>query len=289
MAAGMGGAGFGMGMGFGNGMGSGMGGGGGGGGGMTMFGLRGGGHGLMGYFYDLKQTHGKKETGVTNERYGEVVTNFVRENWRAEVLHEYFKSPTPLYATQIMVPDMSADEGPKAFGLEGKVKPSRWLVHYKGKVSPPKSGTYHFVGAGDDVMLVRFNGKLVLDRCWSIRTGWEPVANYNYGYTGIPGGFAKGTAIQVQAGQWYDMEVLIGEQPGGKVFFSLLIEEEGAQYAQDGRGNPILPIFRLSAAKMPPPGPGQTLPPHQENGPIWSAKSSGDSPLDSLKSLSGNP
>ena len=284
MAAGMGGAGFGLGMGFGSGMGGGMGGGG-GGGGMTMFGFRGGGAGLIGHFYDLKQSRSGKENGMTVQRYGEVVANFVRDGWRPQILNEYFKSPSPLVATQIMIPNMSADEGPKAFELEKQVKPSRWLVHYKGRVSPPKSGTYHFVGAGDDVMFVRFNGKLVLARCWFAVSDWKPVANYNYGYTRIPNGFAKGDAIKVEAGRFYDMEVLIGEQHGGLVFFSLLIEEEGATYAMDGRGNPILPVFRLAATKMPALRAGESFPPFKPDGPIWRAQPSGGvgSLLDALR------
>ena len=54
------------------------------------------------------------------------------EDWRESMLNDYFKAPKPLYATQIMIPNMPADEGPKAFAMEKEVQPSRWLVHYKG-------------------------------------------------------------------------------------------------------------------------------------------------------------
>jgi PA14 domain len=260
---------------------------GGGGGGVNFFGLRDRrSGGLEGFFYDLKQTRDRKDSNVNNKEYTEIIQRFAKENFRESILHDYFKAPKPIYATQIMVPDMAADEGPKAFGVEKEVEPSRWVVHYKGKVSPPVSGTYHLVGGGDDVLLVRFNGKLVLDRCWYARTDWKPERNYDYGFSDIPKGFAKGDAIAVQAGQWYDLEVLIGEQPGGKVFFCLLSEKEGESYRKDSKGNPILPMFRLSSAPLPKLHKGQTFPPYQDGGPVWlsqSSSSASGSLLDALK------
>ncbi|RYD72825.1 MAG: hypothetical protein EOP84_22500 [Verrucomicrobiaceae bacterium] len=229
---------------------------------------------LVGTFYDLKQTRGKKPTGILPDEYHKIFRRFVSENWRASILNDYFRAPQLLYASQIMIPNMSADEGPKAFGMEKQVQPSRWLVHYKGRVSPPVDGTYRFVGAGDDVMIVRFNGKVVLDRCWHQHDEeWKAEKNYDYGWTKIPNGFAQGDAIKVKAGNFYDIEVLIGEQPGGLVFACLLMEKEGEQYEKDSRGNPILPVFRVAAAEMPELQPGQTLPPHVANGPVWRAAS----------------
>lgn len=226
--------------------------------------------GLIGNFYDLKQDKNRKETGITPEEYHEVFRKFVSAGWKESILEKYFRSPRPLATTQIMIPNMAATEGPKAFEMEQEVKPSRWLVHYKGKVSPPEDGTYHFVGAGDDVLVVRFNGKVVLDRCWyQGHSDWKPERNYDYGWTGIPNGFAKGDPIQVRAGQYYDIEVLIGEQPGGRFFSCLLIEKDGEKYSLDGHGNPILPIFRLGHMPMPELENGLTLPPYAADGPVW--------------------
>lgn len=242
--------------------------------------------GFTGTFYDLKQTRSGKPTDVTPAEYQKIFRKFVRENWRESVLTDYFRGPQKLHTPQIFIPNMPADEGPKAFGLADKVKPSRWLVHYKARVSPPTDGTYHFVGGGDDVMIVRFNGKVVLDRCWHQQDEeWKASRNYDYGYTGIPNGFARGDAMRLKAGQFYDMEVLIGEQPGGLVFFSLLLEEEGVEYTRDAKGNPILPVFRLAAGPLPEPQPGQTFPPYDPVGPIWKAapmKTGGGSAFDGL-------
>ncbi len=240
--------------------------------------------GFVGTFYDLKQTRAGKPTNVSPDEYHTIFRKFVREHWRVSVLGEYFHAPQKLYTPQIFIPNMPADEGPKAFDLADKVQPSRWLVHYKARVAPPADGTYHFVGGGDDVLVVRFNGKTVLDRCWYQQDEeWKTARNYDYGYTGIPNGFARGDALRLKAGQFYDMEVLIGEQPGGLVFFSLLLEEEGVDYNRDARGNPILPVFRLAGGPLPEPQEGQTFPPYDPTGAIWKAapmKTGGTSGLD---------
>ena len=69
--------------------------------------------------------------------------------------------------------------------------------------------------------------------------------------------------------------MLIGEQPGGRVFFSLLMEQEGAEYRKDARGNPILPVFRVADIPVTEPEKGQTFPPYEPNGPVWRATSAG--------------
>lgn len=228
--------------------------------------------GLVGTFYDLKQTRTKSPTDVDPDEYQKIFRRFVREGWRETTLEKYFKAPTKLYTTQLFIPNMKATEGPKAFGVEKEVQPSRWLAVYQGRVSPPESGTYHFVGGGDDVLVVRFNGKVVLDRCWRHEgSDWKPVANYDYGFTGIPNGFAKGDAIHVKAGQFYDIEILIGEQPGSLFYSCLLIEKQGEQYDKDPKGNPILPVFRLMDRAIPVLQEGETLPPYQKGGPVWKA------------------
>lgn len=238
---------------------------------------------FVGTFYDLKQTRGHKPTGVTPEEYHKIFRKYAAENWKESVFNDYFRAKDPVYATQIFTPDIPAEDGPKAFGLEKEVQPSRWLVHYRARVSPPESGTYHFVGAGDDVMMVRFDGKLVLDRCWYQQDQiLPPEQNYDYGWSAIPHGFGKGSAVRLRGGQYYDMDVLIGEQPGGRSYAALLVEQEGVEYQKDSKGNPILPVFRLADGPLPDPEPGQTYAPHMVDGPVWKAMSpdSGNSTFD---------
>jgi hypothetical protein len=291
MATGNLGFGFGSGLGSGQGSGTGLGGGGpsGAGGKISIFGSSNRRAGaLVGTLYDLKQTADRKDSGVDDTKYGQLVLEFAKNNFDVSIFTPFFKAPKPLFATQVMIPTMGASEGPKAFGVEKLVRPNRWLVHYKGKVSPPKSGAFRFVGGGDDIMMVKFDGKLVLDRCWLISTGWQSDGSYPYEAPEmVHGGFARSFPIEVEAGKWYEIEILIGEQPGTQFFACLLMEENGVTYEKDGQGLPILPIFRLSAGKMEPLTGNQKLPPYLKNGPIWMGQNDtstpGLSPLDALK------
>jgi hypothetical protein len=275
--AGMGGTG--VGLGFAGGMG---GAGGGGGGGIPFFGLRSG-NGLVGTFYDLKQNKDRKPTSMDSKRYTGTVYEFVRAGFSEGIFQHYYRAPAALYAPMLMMPEIPADEGPKAFGVENEVKPGLWVALYQGRVVPPESGNYYFVGAGDDLMIVRFNGRVVLDRCWEPQIqGHKPACkntkDYHYGWMDfngqeIPNGFARGEPFSVTKGQSYKIEVLIGEQPGGLFSATLLLEKDGATYEHDDKGNPILPVFRV-ANKPPPPSDKQhSNAPHMLDGPVWQIKS----------------
>ena len=231
---------------------------------------------LVGTFYDLKQTSGRKPAEGAD--YETIIKEFVRGGWNEGVLQKFYRAPQALYATQLLTPLMPADEGPKAFNVERNVQPGRWVVLYRGRISPPESGTYHFVGAGDDIMVVRLKGggldpRVVLDRCYNLRQDFgKTVADYHYDFSNIPKGFAKGESVALNAGTFYDIEILIGEHPGGDFFAELLVEKIGTTYEKDGRGNPILPPFRVADTKPPALKSGQKLPPFAPNGPIWRAE-----------------
>ena len=242
--------------------------------GLTAFGFKGGkGGGLAGTFYDLKQTKDGKPTGMIPTQYDKELAAFVEGNWNPSYFSKFYKGGNTIYATQIFMPDMSADKGPKAFGLEDSVQPRMWIVHYKGTVSPPTSCVFHFVGQGDDVLMVKFNHQSVLEANWSARSfglKWKPEAVYDYGWPfagSYP--FRKSPAIRVEPGNSYPIEILIGENPGGRGHANLLIEVEGVQYKKDAKGNPILPIFRLMEIKLPSVEKGESFPPYAPGGPIW--------------------
>lgn len=244
-----------------------------GGGLISFFGLHeSGGGSFAGTFYDLKQTQTHRSTDMTEQKYGDIVTSFLKGGWNDNAFKDFYKAPQTLYNTQIFTPYMPADEGPKAFRVSGEVKPKLWIVLYRGRVSPPESGNYHFVGAGDDLLVVRFNGQVVLDGSWNPHNISSVAAKYDYGFSDIPNKFVKGPAVAVQAGSFYPMEILIGEQPGGEFFADLLIEKDGVTYKKEGHGNPLLPIFRVSDGKMPALKSGQTMPPYLADGPVWRAE-----------------
>jgi hypothetical protein len=289
--AGMGGNGIGMGP-----PGGGMGNGGGGGGAMPLFGFRerGGGGSLTGYLYDLKQNREGKPTGMDVNKYAAELTKFCQGGWNEGMLAQYFKSPKPLFLTQVFIPDMIADEAPKAFDVDKgphKVEPKMWAAIYKGKVIAPFSGKFRFIGFADDVLEVRFEGRHVLSAGCHMLGGPAPDKKYVYDFLEparqswyATMGDRVSAPIAVQQGQTYDIEVMIGEEPGGYFCAHLLWEQEGANYEKDHKsGNPRLPIFQLAAGH---PAKTHTLPPFQtgENVVMWKSPGAGSgSLLDALK------
>ena len=68
-------------------------------------------------------------------------------------------------------------------------------------------------------------------------------------YINICSRLAVGDWFELKAGQRVDMEVLIGEIPGGYFNCRLLIEKEGADYAMvdsDAGRRPVLPVFKTA-------------------------------------------
>ncbi len=211
-------------------------------GGLTAFGFKGKGKGLEGTFYDLKQTRDRQPSpdiqvgavGNSMDNHFKIIDDFVKNGWDPAVLEKYFKSKDPIVATQIVIPRMDANAAPKAFGLEKDVKESHWIIHYKGTVRAPRSGTFRFLGIGDDIILVRFDKQDVFAGFWpNGRFGniYSPIEKrFNDDGNKDETGFPKGRWFTVEAGKSYPMEVIISEVPGGKFQADLMIEEKGKTY-----------------------------------------------------------
>jgi hypothetical protein len=251
---------------------------GGGGAAVPFFGFREsrGGGSLVGKFYDLKQTKDRKPSNLDQDKgFPDELNKFVTSGWNEANLAKYFVGPNPLFTTQIYIPKIPAEQGPQAFQLGG-VQPKMWVIHYKGSVIPPEGGNYRFVGMADDILVVRFNGNVVLD-CGSNRPSGKTPQKY-YASDGLKldpkmdwyKGLGAGDWFQVQGGTSYPMEVLIGEWPGGDFKAWLLLEKENAEYAKDSKGNPILPIFKLQASEMAKPA--VEAPVFAKDGPVWKAE-----------------
>lgn len=198
---------------------------------------------------DLKELPGKEDRGQNN-KYTEVLRNFAG-SWNISRFEKrYFKAPKKKFATTFQVPYMRADEAPKAYAVDDVVKPKRWVAYYNGKIAAPESGRYRFWGIADDVLMVRIKRNLVIDANWPGLKGkitdWESDDERNRKFKS--GGKEQGLVI----GDWFflgkdkptDMEVLIGEQPGGQFFCRLFIEQDGVDYPKAPDGRPILPIFK---------------------------------------------
>jgi hypothetical protein len=263
---------------------------------------------LTGTFYDLKQDKRHQTTRLGEKTDWNQITvqlrgilhQFVKRGWNERLLDDYFQAGQKLYQTKIFLPAMNADAAPKAFGQED-IAGSRWVVVYRGTIKPPKSGRFRFVGAGDDFLAVRFNGRTVFDFGYDSVTADLRLAGQQAKLTAVPradkewdrarrdfimpepvmihrydtlspwhrrdlGGLAVGPWFEAKEDGDYPVEILLSEAPGGYFFGYLLIEEEGATYRKTPEGSPILPLFRLDDQPPAIPQPGPVFDP---DGPVW--------------------
>lgn len=223
---------------------------------------------LIGTFYDLKQTQ-RREPPADHKEYSDVVEEFLANGWDESVLNRYFRASQALYTTQIFIPRMRADAAPKAYGVEKIVKPSAWVAHYKGQVSAPEDGTYRFVGGADDVLVAAVNGKTVFSYVlWKVKL---PVWNQEDKDFSMKGGgwpMIAGNWFEVKKGEPFDLDILIGERPGGEFEAFLLYQKKGAAYSLDNDGKPLLPIFQLAHYDTPA---GGQAPKFLKGSEIWKA------------------
>lgn len=215
---------------------------------------------MLGIFYDLKQN--PKRQPLPNGDDLRTLGRFLDSGWDESVLSRYFRATKPLYATEVLIPTMSADAAPAAYGLTGVVRPSHWFVIYKAQVSPPEDGTYRFVGIADDVMAVGVNGKTVLVSNF----GGHP--NHSRWKEPSPSEDIKVWAGNMKRGDWFtckktdiiDLDILIGEIPGSLFGAWLLIEKKGETYPTTKDGRPEIPVFQVKAKPVAQPTGGNTVP-----------------------------
>ena len=242
-----------------------------------------GGGSLVGKFYDLKQLKNRQPSKLDEQNgYAGEIAKFVNSGFNEANLEKYFVGPNPLFTTQIFIPKINSEQGPQAFGLGGQVQPKMWVVVYRGNVVPTESGTFRFVGVCDDILVVRFNGRVVLDSGSMIPSGHAPQKFYAGDGLKIENrkgmewykGSGRGEPFQVTGGQSYPMEVMIGEWPGGDFKAWLQIEKEGVEYEKDSKGVPILPIFKLAPSEVA--RAGSEAPVFAKSGPVWKAEKAKD-------------
>jgi len=212
---------------------------------------------LIGIFYDLKQTQQREAIPDYARRYAYALDEFFVAGFDEALLNRFFRAALPLYTSQLAIPSMSADGAPKAFGVETMVKPSYWVVHYKGQVAPPADGSYRFVGNFDDLLVVAINRKVVLDGSRPDtrfpRLAWKEPADK--GPKVAANDLSRyGDWIELKAGQPVDIDIVIGERPGGQFHGVLLYEKKGETYSRNQRGQAILPLFQTAEKPMNDPG-----------------------------------
>lgn len=257
---------------------------------------------LVGTFYDFKQTSDREPTNMTDNEMRQEIRKIAKRGFTEKSFEKYFKAPAKLYQTKLSIPNMRAESAPAAFDVQNEVQPKRWAVVYRGAVKAPKSGKFRFVGAADDVLVVKFNNKLVFDYGYTLacsegnggsmseenyeknkssdavkdfrRSSPMPLPTLTYKYAATQklnkdlNGLAIGPEFEVTEGSIYPIEIFISEVPGGFFSASLLIEEKGVTYEKDPAGFPILPLFRLDSSP-PDTSTNGEAPPFDPNGPVW--------------------
>lgn len=160
---------------------------------------------------------------------------------------------------------------PKAFEMEKVIKPAVWVVYYKGQVSPPEDGNYRFVAYADDVVVVAVNGKTVLvggrpDATKNLKMWTPPEQGPRIGAAN--GNLLYGDWITLKKDEPVDLDVLVGERPGGSFCAFLLYEKQGEEYPKTASGVPKLPLFQLAPYKTSVGNP-KDEPPFSEASAVW--------------------
>lgn len=208
---------------------------------------------LPGRFYDFKQTRQGKPVEdyevASREHFTERVIKIQDSDFRPTAFKKFFEAPDSLYLSQIAIALTDAGSAPKHFNVADKVKPSGWLIHYHGNVVSDRDITVRFVGVGDDYISVFVKGKPRMINAWpdirqTVMGRWKPDDPAESDATPLPGcPLVIGDWVRLRRGEKVELDIAIGERPGGKVGFVLMVEEKDAQYRTMSNGAKILPLF----------------------------------------------
>lgn len=212
---------------------------------------------LIGRIVDFKSNaDGTPRAAYSAEgTYWKDAKSLVDRNFSEEALSAFYVPPKRVALTHLWVEPQVSENGPRAFGVADVMKPSGFAVYYTGTLRAPVQGRYRLWGYFDDFMLVRVNGKTVLDAVWNtgglsagMMTGWQTSDPKAVGRVACPqrgGKMAPSDWFTVDAKRPQTLELFVGERPGGMVGGVLLIEQEGVDYAKAADGTSILPVFAV--------------------------------------------
>lgn len=217
--------------------------------------------GLCGYFYDLEEAPDSQRIAMNVNLYYRTLEEFINQGWNDAIFAKYFKSERPLYTDRFAISPRNSDEAPRAFCLKEKLQPTFWAIHYHGKVIAPEKGDYRFIGFGDKVLVVRIDGKNVLDSGIKnildeanlrkyIYYPWSPTYANPQDRTDLTGLLKGGKVFHMEAATAVDMDVLIGDD-GRTCAFYLLIERIGGGYAMVSDDLSQVPFFQVIDQDVP--------------------------------------
>ena len=185
--------------------------------------------------------------------YWEDVRSLVAADFGPAAMSRFFVPNKRVALTHLWVPPQSAENGPKAFGVEKYMDPSGFAVYYVGSLKSNEDRKFRLWGYFDDMLLVRIDGRVVLEYEWNARSdrkcpvaGWTPPDRASLGKVKCPqahGVMNPGEWVTMKAGDTVKVEMLVGERPGGLLGGLVLVEEAGVKYPVNPDGSMILPIF----------------------------------------------
>ncbi|MDF7823582.1 SHD1 domain-containing protein [Pontiellaceae bacterium B12227] len=211
------------------------------------------GNDFEGTFYDFKRTRNGRPITMSDSQFVDEMIKFTSRGWKPSAIAKFYRSPKKLYATSFMLPPLRSSVAPAAFD-EADTVGYAWMVHYKGQLVYPEDIKFRFWGHGDDVLAVRVKGETVLNACWEdnnrgtrlIGGNWVSSATKNrqfYMGNNLAWG---GDWIELKAGVPVDMEVIVGEVPGGTFCSMLTVEVEGEEYENNKQNRSIFPMFKTT-------------------------------------------
>jgi len=216
------------------------------------------GNDFVGTFYDFKRDRSGRDIPMAPLTFTDEVTKFVRNGWKTTDFSRYYKSPKKLYATCFMIPPVLSLLAPESFGEPDTIGYC-WLAHYKGQLVHKDGITFRFRGMGDDILVVRVNGEVVLSACWPDNGHWgmDSIANFWQSSSADSRKYYMGHNL-ADVGDWItlepgvpqEMELICGEVPGGGFVAMLAVEVEGVEYPKGPQGNPILPMFTTTVPTL---------------------------------------
>ncbi|MDB6070729.1 MAG: hypothetical protein JWL81_1900 [Verrucomicrobiales bacterium] len=212
----------------------------------SIFGSAGTG-GLTGTLYDMKQTR----DGKSREYNGGVEEFFPRlyeiaeKRFRKDAFNDFYRAKVTLSYTMLAVPNVPAEEGPRAFQADKEIQPRGWFLHYHGTIDPPTEGDWRFAGIFDDALLVYVNNRLVFDGSYDSQA--DPSVRSPFGSAVFAGSGNRpfvGKWVKLKRGSTLD--ILVGERPGGRVGGLLLVQDKSKKYQEREKDIPLLPVLAFN-------------------------------------------
>ena len=221
------------------------------------------GNDFIGTFYDFTRARNGRKHTMDPGKFITELRRFVKSGWNPSSLARYYRSSSKRYTAAFAFPPTLSSNAAEAFGEPPDDERTYYCValHYKGQLVHPEDIRFRFWGLGSEALVVRVDGKTVLNAAYP-RNGaefdtavltprWQTRSADSRKYWMGVNLSVVGDWITLKAGEPLEMEVLCADVIG-TIFQSVLcVEVEGEEYERSSdRGGPILPIFKTSPVSI---------------------------------------